>query len=533
MSNRTERRHKSRASRSNVRSAEILCSAVIRAKLVHNAAPASPADRSKSRIAGADFPIGRGRIFPTLRNGRRTDGGYQRRNRSDRRRRDRSPDPEFTACECTVAGGARRHREGHAAGDRPQRRQGGRADLRRQNLHRRRRHHRVRQTAADAPASTKPRMRSKILPNLSSRQSMGRRSAAVSKSRCAATIASQSLRRSAVCRKCISVCCRAPAARNACRASSESSRRSRWSRPASTSTRRPPTPQDSSMKSSPKASCVRPQSRLRREIVAEKRPLRKVRDLSDKVVAARGKPEIFENFRKANARKFRGFLAPEYNIRCIEAAVNLPFEEGLGIERKLFMELMTGEQSAAQRYVFFAERQVWKIPDVPEDTPLIPIRKVGDRGRRYDGRRHFHELRQCRRPRDDRRDEAGCARSRFLRHSQELRAQRKERPSHDGRRREAHVAPQRHAQSRGSRGLRSRHRSDLREHGCEEGRVRQARPHREAGRDPRDEHLGARHQRNRDRGEAAGIRHRPALLLACERDAARSKSCALRGPRRQ
>ena len=116
---------------------------------------------------------------------------------------------------------------------------------------------------------------------------------------------------------------------------------------------------------------------LARKIVAEKRPLKKVRESDDKVVAARGHPEIFADFRKANARKFRGFLAPEYNIRCIEAAVNLPFDEGLQVERKLFMELMTGTQSAAQRYVFFAERQVWKIPDVPEDTPLIPVKKVG------------------------------------------------------------------------------------------------------------------------------------------------------------
>lgn len=113
------------------------------------------------------------------------------------------------------------------------------------------------------------------------------------------------------------------------------------------------------------------------KVLAEKRPLKKVRDLNDKVAAARGKPEIFENFRKANARKFRGFEAPEYNIRCIEAAVNLPFEEGLQVERKLFMELLNGTQSAAQRYVFFAERQVWKVPDVPDDTPTIPIAKVG------------------------------------------------------------------------------------------------------------------------------------------------------------
>ncbi len=114
-----------------------------------------------------------------------------------------------------------------------------------------------------------------------------------------------------------------------------------------------------------------------RKIVAENRPLKKVRDLGDKVEAARGHPEIFETFRKTNARKFRGFLAPEYNIRCIEAAVNEPFEDGLKTERRLFMELMSGPQSAAQRYSFFAERQANKIPDVPDDTPLIDVKKVG------------------------------------------------------------------------------------------------------------------------------------------------------------
>ncbi|WP_309090109.1 3-hydroxyacyl-CoA dehydrogenase NAD-binding domain-containing protein [Phenylobacterium sp.] len=115
-----------------------------------------------------------------------------------------------------------------------------------------------------------------------------------------------------------------------------------------------------------------------RKLVAENKPLVKVRDNNAKLEAAKGKPEIFENFRKANARKFRGFLAPEYNIRCIEAAVNSnSFDEGLAAERKMFMELMTGPQSAAQRYYFFAERQAQKIPDVPDDTPTRPIKKVG------------------------------------------------------------------------------------------------------------------------------------------------------------
>ena len=113
------------------------------------------------------------------------------------------------------------------------------------------------------------------------------------------------------------------------------------------------------------------------KLLAEKRPLRRVRDNDAKLEASRGHPEIFANFRAANAKRFRGFLAPEYNIRCIEAAVNLPFEEGLKAERELFRELVAGSQSAAQRYVFFAERQVWKVPDVPDDTSTIPVNSVG------------------------------------------------------------------------------------------------------------------------------------------------------------
>ncbi len=114
-----------------------------------------------------------------------------------------------------------------------------------------------------------------------------------------------------------------------------------------------------------------------RKVLAEGRPLRKVRDSDEKLLAARGKPEIFANFRKANAKRLRGFLAPEYNIRCIEAAVAGSFDEGLAAERALFLKLVSGEQSVAQRYVFFAERLAQKIPDVPADTPLVPVARVG------------------------------------------------------------------------------------------------------------------------------------------------------------
>ncbi len=112
-------------------------------------------------------------------------------------------------------------------------------------------------------------------------------------------------------------------------------------------------------------------------VLDEGRPLAKVRDLDDRIAEARGKPEIFAEFRKSIARKSRGFEAPEACIKCIEAAVELPFEDGLKRERELFLELMAGTQSAAQRYFFFAEREAAKIPDVPKDTPATKIAKAG------------------------------------------------------------------------------------------------------------------------------------------------------------
>ena len=114
-----------------------------------------------------------------------------------------------------------------------------------------------------------------------------------------------------------------------------------------------------------------------KEIIEENRPLKKVRDIDEKVKAAQGNDEIFQNFRKSIERKTRGFLAPEYNIQCIEAAVNEPFDEGIKIKRDLFIKLISGNQSAAQRYFFFAQRQVAKIPDIPKETELLNIDRVG------------------------------------------------------------------------------------------------------------------------------------------------------------
>jgi 3-hydroxyacyl-CoA dehydrogenase len=110
------------------------------------------------------------------------------------------------------------------------------------------------------------------------------------------------------------------------------------------------------------------------KLTADAAPLKKVRDRADKLGSD---PAVFAAFRKANARRFRGFEAPEACIQCVEAAVSMPFDEGLKFERDTIMRLMVGTQSLAQRYVFFAERQAAKIPDVPEGTPTRMIAKVG------------------------------------------------------------------------------------------------------------------------------------------------------------
>ena len=106
--------------------------------------------------------------------------------------------------------------------------------------------------------------------------------------------------------------------------------------------------------------------------VAGKQPIPRVRD---RTVAP--DPAAVEAFRKANARKLRGFDAPEACIACVVAAGERAFEDGMAFEREQFMALMNGTQSAAQRHIFFAERQAAKIDDIDPATPLRPIRSVG------------------------------------------------------------------------------------------------------------------------------------------------------------
>lgn len=107
--------------------------------------------------------------------------------------------------------------------------------------------------------------------------------------------------------------------------------------------------------------------------VADAKPLPRARDK-----VAQADPEAVAQFRKDNAKRFRGFEAPAANIACVEKATDgSSFDEGIAFERQEFMKLMMGVQSAAQRHIFFAERQAAKIDGIDPKIPLREIKRVG------------------------------------------------------------------------------------------------------------------------------------------------------------
>ncbi len=114
-----------------------------------------------------------------------------------------------------------------------------------------------------------------------------------------------------------------------------------------------------------------------RKVIDENIPVKRVRDRQDMVEPYRGNSEIYDNFRQKNARKFRGFPAPENIIKAVQAAAELPYDAGKKRERELFEELQGSDAANAQKYAFFAERAVNKIPDIAKDTPTRKIESVG------------------------------------------------------------------------------------------------------------------------------------------------------------
>ncbi len=110
------------------------------------------------------------------------------------------------------------------------------------------------------------------------------------------------------------------------------------------------------------------------QLIDEKKPLKKIRDI-------RIDYPNFESFLQFSRNTVKTVAAPYPAalkvIDAISAAITLPFEKGITKEREFFLDLMNTSVSRAMRYAFFAQRGTAKIADIPPDTPIREIKKVG------------------------------------------------------------------------------------------------------------------------------------------------------------
>ena len=109
------------------------------------------------------------------------------------------------------------------------------------------------------------------------------------------------------------------------------------------------------------------------EVAAAGGPHRLARNIEAKL----DDPGIFEAKRQEIKRRARGMRAPYACIECVEAAVELPFDEGIKREREIFDVCVASDESKGLRHVFFAERAAGKIPGIAKDIELKPVALAG------------------------------------------------------------------------------------------------------------------------------------------------------------
>ena len=114
-----------------------------------------------------------------------------------------------------------------------------------------------------------------------------------------------------------------------------------------------------------------------RKVLAENRPLKRVRDREDRLAAARSDAGAFTRAADALTKRNRGLRSVAACVESVRNSFEKPFDEGQARELALFMELLTSEESRAQRHIFFAEREAAKVPDMPAAVKPRELRKGG------------------------------------------------------------------------------------------------------------------------------------------------------------
>ena len=109
---------------------------------------------------------------------------------------------------------------------------------------------------------------------------------------------------------------------------------------------------------------------------AKAREIRKAREISLTDAQKNAGLEAVAAARAALKKTAKGMNAPHAVVNAIEAGLQRPFDEGSVRERELFAECVVSTESKALRHLFFAEREVAKVPDIPKDTPAKDVKRA-------------------------------------------------------------------------------------------------------------------------------------------------------------
>ena len=110
------------------------------------------------------------------------------------------------------------------------------------------------------------------------------------------------------------------------------------------------------------------------QVVTEKRPLKRVRDLK----VSHPKPDAFFMFvRNSVGAVSKNYPAPLKCVEAVQACLTQSFEEGMQTEARLFAELYLGSESQALRHLFLSERQAAKVEGVSSDAKPRTVASVG------------------------------------------------------------------------------------------------------------------------------------------------------------
>jgi 3-hydroxyacyl-CoA dehydrogenase len=104
--------------------------------------------------------------------------------------------------------------------------------------------------------------------------------------------------------------------------------------------------------------------------------IRKVRDITLSAEQVKAGLAACETMRASLAKTAKGLRAPFAVVEAIEAGLQSPFDAGSVRERELFADCVVSTESKALRHLFFAERDVAKVPDVPKGTPAREITRA-------------------------------------------------------------------------------------------------------------------------------------------------------------